>query len=515
MKLDSAPLVEATESDQSARKFTPLKQKAKRWLAAFLVLGILTGGGFAAYRQVTIAQRQEQRRRVQTVTVERVNLPVTLTANGTVQPEQSVNVSPKSSGVLKQLLVKEGDRVKAGQILAYMDDSNLRGELTQAQGQLRSAQANLQRLIAGNRPQDIATAEAALRAAEANLQRLVAGNRPQDIGQASAQVRNAQATLQQAQLTYSRNQQLYGSGAIARQDLDTARTSLESAQAQLAQAQQALSLQKAGSRSEDIAEARAQVEQARQALSLQRAGTRPEEIEQARAQVETAQGSVETTQSRIADTVIRAPFDGIVNRIYADPGSFVTPTTSGSEVSSATSSSILAIASRNQVMAKVAETSIPKIKLGQTVLIEADAYPGRTFQGKVTQVATQSVVEQNVTNFEVEMALNDPKTELRSGMNVNVNFQIGNLSNALVIPTVAIVRQEEGTGVFLAGGDNARSQFQKIQTGPTVGDKTVVESGLQEGDLVMLSFPQGGRPTSRTPSIFPGMGGGGGRRGGR
>ncbi|HEY9852851.1 MAG TPA: biotin/lipoyl-binding protein [Leptolyngbyaceae cyanobacterium] len=615
MKLDSPQTVTWKLSTKDS-----VKQNLRKWLIGLLVLGGLGGGGYLVYRQLTIAPQQEARRRVQTVAVERMNLPIKISANGTVQPERAVNVSPKNSGVLKQLLVKEGDVVKEGQILAYMDDSNLQGQITQAkaqltsaqanldrllagnrpqeiaqaeaqltsaqanldrllagnrpqeiaqaEAQLTSAQANLDRLLAGNRPQEIAQAEAQLTSAQANLDRLLAGNRPQEIAQAQAQLASAQASLRQAEFTFNQNQQLYKAGAIALREVENSRSAYDSAKAQVQQAQQALnlqrsgarpeeiaqaraqvkqaqealnlqrsgtrqeeiaqaraqvkqaqealSLQKAGARSEEIAQARAQVKQAQEALNLQKAGSRPEEIAQARAQVMSAQGAIQTVESQRSDTVIRAPFNGVVTRKYADPGSFVTPTTSSSSVSSATSSSILALASENQVVAKVAETSIPQIKVGQNVAIEVDAYPGKNFQGKVTQVATQSTVEQNVTNFEVKMSLDDPEKVLRAGMNVNVEFQVGTLDNALVVPTVAIVRQEQGTGVFVPRQDSDRPRFKRITTGATVEDKTVVLSGLEEGDKVLISFPQGERRPTRTPSMMPGMGppggGGGGRR---
>ena len=194
------------------------KLKVPTWLLALLILGLLGTGGYLAYNQYTISQRQEARKRLQTATAERLNLPVTISANGTVQPERSVNMSPKSSGILKRLLVKEGDRVETGQVLAYMDDSNFQGQLTQAQGQLASAQANLAKLEAGNRPQEVGQAAAQLASAQANLAKLEAGNRPQEVGQAAAQLDSAQATLRQTQLTFNQNQQLYTAGAISQRD---------------------------------------------------------------------------------------------------------------------------------------------------------------------------------------------------------------------------------------------------------------------------------------------------------
>lgn len=498
----------------SVKQWVKNKPKLPKPVLWLLIMGVLGMGGFAAYNQYSASQRQETRRRVQTVSVDRADAAITISANGTVQPAQSVNVSPKSSGVLKQLLVKEGDRVSAGQILAYMDDSNLQGQLIQAQAQVANAEANLKKLESGNRPQEIAQVQAQLAAAQANLDKLIAGNRPQEIAQARSQLAAAEANLQQAELNYNQNQRLFSSGALSQREFDTSRTTLATARAQVEQARQATNLQQSGTRPEDITAARAQVEQLRQSLSLQQEGNRSEDIEAARAQMMSAQGQLKTVQTQINDTVIRAPFSGVITRKFADPGSFVTPTTSSSAVSSATSSSILALASINQVVAKVPETSISRIKIGQRVTIEADAFPGKSFTGTVVQVAKQSTVDQNVTNFEVKTSIDDPQNSLQAGMNTNVKFNVGKVDNALVIPTVAIVRQAEGTGVLLAG--EGRPRFQKITTGASVEDKTVVESGLKEGDRVLISFPQGERPQSRTPSVFPGAPGssGGNRRGG-
>lgn len=432
------------------------KNPTNGWLLGFIFLCLLTGGGYTLYRQLVVIPQQQAKHKVLTVPVERLSLPVTVSANGTIKPERLINVSPKTSGKLKSLLVKEGDRVKQGQILAYMDDSNLIGQLTQAQGQLAAARANLQKLIAGNRSEDIA--------------------------QAQAELGNVQAALQEAATNLRQNQQLYSSGAISNRDLIASRAAYDSAKAQVTRAQQALALQQNGSRPEDIAQARAQVMQ--------------------------QQGAVQNIQTEIDDTVIRAPFSGVVSKKYADPGAFVTPTTAGSEVSSATSSSILSLASTNQVVADVAESNIAQIRLGQEISFQADAYPGQTFAGRVTQIAVQSTVEQNVTSFEVKAAIASKNQQLlRSGMNVNVEFKAGELDNAMVVPTVAIARQENGTGVFVAG-ENNKPIFTPIKTGTTVNDKTQVLSGLTGTERVFITFPPGTKPQTRSPSLIPGMGGG-------
>jgi HlyD family secretion protein len=470
--------------------------KTNKWLMGLIVAIPLTGGlGYIAYNQLVTAPQQRAQRKIQTAAVTRGNLAIVVSANGTVQPESSVNVSPKTSGVLKRLLVKEGDFVKPGQVVAYMDNSNLQGQLVQSQGNLAAAGANLNKLIAGNRSQDIAQSQSQVDEANASLQKSIAGNRSQDIAGATANLNKVRATYRQAAEDLQRNQKLQAQGAISQQALSLARSTSDSAQAQVEQAQQSLNLLKAGSRPEDIAQARSILNQRQQALNLLKAGSRPEDIAQARAQVMAAQGAVAIAQRNIDDTTIRAPFAGIIARKYADPGAFVTPTTAGSAVTSATSSSILALASTNEIVAQVAEASIAQIRVGQVAVIKVDAYSGKTFEGRVTQVATQSLVQQNVTSFEVKVAVADSQRLLHQGMNVTIDFRAGQLNQVLIVPTAAIVQQKAVQGVYVAktGGDPV---FTPIVVGTTVNDKTEVKSGLTGNERVLLSFPAGTRKAS-------------------
>jgi HlyD family secretion protein len=94
---------------------------------------------------VTVSQQRAQQK-IQTAAVMRDRLTIVVFANGTVQPESSVNVSPKTSEVLKRLLVKEGKFVRSGQIVAYMNNSNLQGQLLQSRGNLAAAKANLHKV---------------------------------------------------------------------------------------------------------------------------------------------------------------------------------------------------------------------------------------------------------------------------------------------------------------------------------------------------------------------------------
>jgi HlyD family secretion protein len=479
-----------------------------KWWIGLLTIGLIVGGYFA-YRQTIISSSQEARSKMQTVAVERETLPIVISANGTVEAKQSTNVSPKSSGRLKSLLVDEGNYVEAGQVLAYMDDSDLQGQLIQARGALASAQANLRKAQAGNRPQDIGQAQAQVAESQANLRKAQAGNRPQDIAQAQARLNSAQSSLNKAEDDLNRNQQLYNTGAIALFTVNQKRADRDSARASVNEAQQALALQQAGTRPEDIEQAKAVVQQKQQALALLQAGTRLEDIEAARAQVTQQQGNLKTIQTQIEDSIIRAPFSGIVTEKYADPGDFVTPTTSGSAVSGATSSSILTLAATYQVVANVAETDVGRIKVGQPVEIVADAYADKTFTGKVASVAAQATVTSNVTSFKIRVDFTDPKHLLLPGMNVDAKFNAGSLNNVLVIPTVAIARQQEGTGVQVLTKDGG-NRFVPIQTGTTINNKTEVLSGLQGNERVLISAPPGNANQGRSSNrgSYPGTMGG-------
>ncbi len=421
--------------------------------------------------------------------VERQSLPVVITANGTVEAERSINLSPKNSGIVKTLLVEEGDRVTQGQVIALMDDSNLRGELVQMQGQLAQQQANLDRLIAGERPEEIARAEAQLAEAEANLMDLRSGNRDQEIAQAEARLTRTKTTLEQREKTLERYEILYGEGAISLEEVDQRRADKSVAAADVREAEESLALQKAGTRTQQIAQAEARVEQQRQIVAELKAGNRPEDIDQARAQVQAAQGSLKTTEARLQDTEIRAPFGGVVNQIYAELGAFVSPSVAGGSTESASSSSILQLSGdRNEVVVNLPESQIAKVEIGQSVIIKADAFPGEIFTGKVERVAAQATMSQNVTSFEVSLSLDLPKAEkLRVGMNVETQFEVGRLENALLVPNAAVVRSPEGEGVYIL--EDGESIFQSIETGDTAQGKTEVVSGLEGDEQILISPP--------------------------
>ncbi len=466
----------------------------RRWLIGLIAAGSLVVAVPTTYTLVNRGTSQEDITEL-TVPVEAKNVTLRISASGKVVPVQSVNISPKNPGVLAQLYVEQGDRVQQGQIIAKMDIGETQAQIQQYKANLAQAQAQLDEAQAGSRPQEIAQARARLAQAQAQLSQAQAGNRSQEIAQARAQVESAKAQVNLTQVRVNRYRELTRQGATSQDQLDQYISEDSRAKASLEEAQKRLSLLESGTRSEEIAAREAAVTEARAALVLLENGSRPEEIAQRQAAVKSAQAQLAAAQVRLEDTIIRAPFSGIVTQKYANVGSFVTPTTSASTSASATSSSIVAVARGLEILAQVPEADIGRIKQGQQVEIVADAYPDQVFKGNVRLIAPEAVVEQGVTSFQVRVALDTGIDQLRSGLNVDLTFLGDRVSDALVLPTVAIVTEKGQTGVLVPDEKN-QPQFREVTVGAQIQDQTQILEGVKAGDRVFINPPKKISPSS-------------------
>lgn len=419
------------------------------WLIGLVAAGLI-GTGSLTYG---LLQRRSSAPDISamTVPVESQALQVQITASGTVQPVQTVNLSPKNPGILEELFVQQGDRVTRGQLIARMANDDVEAQLIQAQAKVDRAAARLSEVRAGNRPEDIAQAEARVQ-------------------QAQAGVTEAEARLNLAEERVRRNQALADEGAISGDELDEVLNTAETARASLEQA-------------------RATLRESQRSLELQRNGSRAEEIAAAEADLAEARGNLRAVEVQRQDTFLYAPFSGIVTQKFADEGAFVTPTTSASEVTSATSTAVVAIAEGLEILAEVPEVDIQQLRVGQPVEIMADSYPGEKFQGKVKLIAPEAVVEQNVTSFQVRIALETGQDKLLSGMNTDVTFLGKKMADAVVVPIVAIVTKEGETGVLVPDANN-EPQFRPVTLGTAVRNQTQILEGLEPGERVFTDIPK-------------------------
>lgn len=472
----------------------PLIGKIKhpsRWFVGLAAAGVVAIGS-TTYLVVNQATPRLDISKL-TVPVAAKDVTLRITASGKVVPVQNVNLSPKTSGVLVDLLVEQGDKVKQGQIIARMDSADLQAQMIQVRAKLAEAQARLAEARNGARPEEIAQAQARLALAQAQLEEARNGTRPEEIQQAKAQVEAAEARVNLTTNRVQRNQQLSQEGAISQDRLDEILADDRSTRAGLKEAQRRLALLQQGSRTEEISRRQAAVAEARQALLQLENGTRPENIAQVQASVAGATGELKAVQVRLEDTIIRAPFSGIVTQKYATEGAFVTPTTSASSTASATSTSIVALARGLEILAEVPEVDVGQIKQRQQVEIVADSYPDRVFKGNVRLISPEAVLKENVTSFQVRVALDTGKEQLLSGMNVDLTFLGAAVQDALVVPTVAIVTEKGRTGV-LVPGENNKPEFRPVTIGPSVQDQTQILEGLNEGDRVFTDLPEDLQP---------------------
>ena len=191
-----------------------------------------------------------------------------------------------------------------------------------------------------------------------------------------------------------------------------------------------------------------------------------------------------------SDTEIRAPFKGTITSRDVDPGAFVIPAKSSASSPSGDSknTAIFELSQGLKVMAKVPESDIGRIQIGQEASIRVDSFPEKRFKATVKKISPRAVKSNNVTSFEVTLLLLDSPNQLRIGMTADIEFQTGATAINTLIPTVAIVTRNGIPGVLLVGSNN-EPDFKKIELGISSGDKTAIINGVKPGDQIFIDLP--------------------------
>ncbi|BAY38966.1 secretion protein HlyD [Nostoc sp. NIES-2111] len=329
----------------------------------------------------------------------------TVTALGRIEPKGKViklSATTSSEGSrVEQLLVKEGDRVKPGQLIAILDSRDrLEAALKQAQEQVKVAQANLNRTKAGAKGGEIAAQQATIAKLEAEAWGNIAAQLA-NVARLQAEVRNAQAENQRYQALYQQGAVSASEGDRKRLDLETAQKTLLAAQADLQRIQ--------GTSQQQLQQAKATLAQISEVRGV--------DVEAAKAEVNRALAAVNEAKVDLQQAYVRWPKqsgdsseDAQVFEIHIRPGELVS------------SNGIADIGQTNQmyVVAEVYESDISKVKPGQKVRIIGDYIPIEmqgTVERKSLQVRRQNVVNtdpsSNVDNrvVEVYIRLNPASTQ--------------------------------------------------------------------------------------------------------
>ena len=341
--------------------------------------------------------------------------PSAIQVTGTIEAIQ-VDVGAKLTGRIVALLAREGETVAPGQPLVRLDDAELRSEVRRSEAELKRAEAQLRDLLAGARREEIEEARAGVERARAQQDDLLAGSRREEVEQARQSVQGASATREWTQKDYQRLQELYRKELVAAQDVDRARQAYEVAVAQERSARESLELALAGARPHQVEAARAQLKATKDRLELLLAGARPHQVEAARAQVNQAQAALAYAESRLRETVISSPLNGVVVRKTLEVGEIANPGVP-----------ILTLMDPGNLWlrAYVPETEVGKIRLGQPARIKIDAFKDRAFAGKITEIASEAeFTPKNVQThkervnlvFRIKIAVDNAGGLLKPGM---------------------------------------------------------------------------------------------------
>jgi HlyD family secretion protein len=292
-----------------------------------------------------------------------------LTLYGNVEIRQ-VELAFRVSGRLDAVNFEEGDAVSAGDEIAGLDTAPLRDAVTQAR------------------------AEASVRQAE--LARLKAGSRSQEIDRARARVEELEATVLAAQQVFDRQANLLTQGFATQQVVDTARATLDTAEKRLVAGQKELALVQLGPRAEEIAASMAGVE--------------------------AAEASVAQAELRLDDTILRAPSDGVLLARVREPGSIIN---AGTPVAT------LALTRPVWVRAYVDETDLGFVAPGKLAQVFTDSAPDRAYSGQVGFVSPVAEFTPRTVQtpdlrtdlvYQVRIIVDTPDSGLRQGMPATVKL---------------------------------------------------------------------------------------------
>ncbi len=356
------------------------------------------------------------------VKVEKGSIARSVVATGKVEPLAKVEIKSKASGIIKQLHVDYGDRVRRGQVLAELDKEELAARVREARANLQAAEANL---------------EAARAAYEKN------------------KIEAEGPDVPYFQRNFERAQQMLKDGLIAHATLDEAEKNYHMAVNRQLAAQRNVLVTKA-------------------------------EVERAGAQVAQAKAALERAEEDLRNSTIVSPMDGIVLSRNVEVGDAVSSIlVLGSQ---ATLVLTLGDVSEVYVKGKVDEADIGKVYLGQPARIVVESFKDKKFTGKVTKISPMGVEKDNVTTFEVRVTIENPTGELKANMTANAEIILEERHDVLLIPETAVIYDRERNTFVEVPAPKAETGRQRvaIKAGISNGIKTQVESGLKEGDQVIL-----------------------------
>lgn len=341
------------------------------WLiVAALVVAVILLAAFVSLHRGEVPVRSER--------ATRTSITSSISTNGKIEPINGFEAHAPAPTTVKQVLVREGEPVKAGQALLQLDDADARKQAAQAQAEIREAESNLAAVQRGGTQEEVLTTQ--------------------------AQLTTAKTDRDTVQRNLDALKELQQKGAASPGEVRDAQARLETAQAQVNLLQQKLTSRYS---SPEVARVQAQLDQARAAYAA--------------------------AEDLLQHSDVRAPRPGTVYFLPVRQGAFVEAGALLVQVGQL---------QNIQVRAFVDEPDIGRVALGEKVSVTWDAMPGRTWTGTVTQIPTTVVKNGTRTVGELLCAVENQDGKLLPNVNVNVNIVTASNSNALVVPREAVHQED-------------------------------------------------------------------------
>jgi len=358
---------------------------------------------------------------VRTALVEKGEVNSFLKVTGVVEANETVRVTSEIMGQAKEVKVKDGEGVNKGDILIVLGDEQIKIQVAQAQATLDSIQASYDKVKSGARPQEIKQAESAVLQAKINRD--------------------------SAEENYLRMKKLSSEKAISEQQYEQAKNQYEIADVQYQSAQESYGLVIEGAGEEDIKSVEAQVRQAKAALDM--------------------------AKYQLKKTQITAPISGKVTSVTVSSGEMVSP-----------SIPLLSIIDVSRIFVKVgiSEKDISKIKEGQKVNLEIDAFPEERFQGEV--VSRGVAVDQISKTLEVKIEILQPEVQIPVGVFARGDILVKTNQDALIISSSALTRKKDGIYVYVIEEGIARQK--EVVLGIIQDERVEILEGLSEEEEIVV-----------------------------
>ena len=416
---------------------------------------------------------------VQRATVDKGNIQLTVSATGSIVAKQQSNLSFTTPGRVTQIMVVEGQKVDAGQVLATVDDATAQANLQQATASVGAAQAALDKLLEPVSQTNLANAQAVVKSAEGAYSAAASGTNAAVIKANQLTVQQADAAAQAAEqnrmaagrfgVDDPKYQQALAQVGVASFTSETARLKLQQSQ-----------------RGQMLNQAMANVAVAQAKLAQVEAGPTQEQINSAQASVASAQVASDQAQHALDKTKLTAPYAGIVTSVGIKQN----------EMSSGTAM-VLTDLSELAVDINVDEADIGQILVGQHVNLTVDALPGTALTGTIQRIKQLADETASVITYTVHIKLDPTDAAIKAEMTANAVFLIREVDNVLRVPNqfVRTNPTTKQTTVQVVNPDNSLTEVP-VKVGLQSSDYTEIVQGLSEGETVALSLaaptPAGG-----------------------